>query len=105
MESKVSLKSLTVEGTKYRTLYTKKFENRKTWEEPDDRKIQAYIPGTILKVYVEPGQQVKAGEDLIILEAMKMKNHISIPFDATIKSINVIEGQSIAKDFCLLELE
>lgn len=105
MEHKVSLKSLTVEGTKYRTLYTKKFENRKTWEEPDERKIQAYIPGTILKVYVEAGQQVKAGEDLIILEAMKMKNRISIPFDAKIKSINVAEGQIIAKDYCLLELE
>lgn len=105
MENKVTLKTLTVEGAKYKTLLTKKFENRKNWIEPDIKKITAYIPGTILKVQVKEGQIVEPNVTLVVLEAMKMRNQVSVPFQAKVKKINVIEGQAIPKDHCIIELE
>ena len=57
MEKKIdNLKSLAVESGKYRTLLTRKFENRKKWEYPDEKKILSFIPGTILKIFVNEFQ-------------------------------------------------
>lgn len=106
MDKKIlNYKLLSIEGTKYRTLLTKKFENRKKWEYPDEKKILSYIPGTILKIFVEEGQTVKSGENLCVLESMKMKNLVALPFDAIIKKIHVKEGQQIPKETLILELE
>ncbi|MCK4662200.1 MAG: acetyl-CoA carboxylase biotin carboxyl carrier protein subunit [Bacteroidales bacterium] len=104
METKKKCKSLIIESTKYLTHYTKKFEQRKKWEKPDDKKIHAVIPGTILKIFVKEGQKMKAGEKLILLEAMKMENKILIPNDGKIKEIKVKEGQRVMKKDLLLEL-
>ncbi len=63
------------------------------------------MPGTILKVNVKQGDAVKAGDSVIILEAMKMENDITAPKDGIIKSIFVEAGQSVAKDDALFEVE
>lgn len=57
--------------------------------------ISAPMPGTILKVNVTNGQSVKAGDDLFILEAMKMENEIKAPFDGVISSVSVTTGASV----------
>lgn len=57
--------------------------------------INAPMPGKILKVLVKEGQAVKAGENLMMLEAMKMQNEILADADATVKAINVSEGQTV----------
>lgn len=57
--------------------------------------ISAPMPGTILKVNVSNGQQVKKGDVLMILEAMKMENEIMAPCDATVSSVNVNQGASV----------
>jgi biotin carboxyl carrier protein len=98
-------KSLFVEGTRYKTNYTRKFENRGKWEIPDNRKLLSFIPGVIVKVNVKKGQKVRRGENVIILDAMKMQNRITIQRDGVIKNIYVEEGQKVAKGAILLELD
>ena len=55
----------------------------------------AAMPGKIIEVKVSVGQAVKAGDTLLILEAMKMQNEIAAPSDGTVKSISVSAGQSV----------
>jgi len=102
---KLRCKSLIIDGTKYRTQLNYKFENRRSWEYPDSRKVTSSIPGTIIKIFVEEGQEVKMGDKMLILEAMKMKNRIMFHADGNVKSIYVKEGERIPKDFLMLELE
>jgi len=68
-DKKVRRKSLVIDGTKYRTMYNKKFENRKEYSPPDPKKIYSFIPGTIVKIYVKEGQEVKPGDNMLLLEA------------------------------------
>lgn len=58
-------------------------------------KVEAPMPGKILKTVASAGQAVKKGEVLIILEAMKMENEIVAPQDGTVASINVAVGDSV----------
>lgn len=57
--------------------------------------VKAPMPGTILDVKVKPGTAVKAGDILVILEAMKMENEIVAPQDGTVASINVNKGDAV----------
>jgi propionyl-CoA carboxylase alpha chain len=61
------------------------------------------MPGSIVSVAVEPGQQVTEGQELIIVEAMKMQNIIKSEVDAKVKKVNVKPGQSVAVDELLIE--
>ena len=93
------------EGIKYKTLTTKKFDNRKNWEKPDPKKIISFIPGTIVETLVKEGQEVKKGETLLILKAMKMNNSILMPFDGVIKTVNVKVDEVVPKNQLLIEIE
>ena len=57
--------------------------------------IKAPMPGTILKVNVQQGQAVKAGDVLCVLEAMKMENEILSPKDGTITQVATVKGASV----------
>ncbi len=63
------------------------------------------MPGTILKVNVKVGDAVKAGDSVVILEAMKMENDITAPKDGVVKALYVEAGQTVAKDDALFEVE
>jgi biotin carboxyl carrier protein len=102
---KVSYKSLLIENIKYRTLLTKKYTEKKPYVRQDIKKITAFIPGTIKKIYIKKGKRVKEGEKLLILEAMKMKNDILSPFNGTIKEVYVKEGQRVTKNELLIEFK
>ena len=67
--------------------------------------ISAPMPGLILDVLVEEGQEVKEEEQLLILEAMKMENIITSPRDGVIKSITVKKGQAVEKKQLLIEFQ
>ncbi len=67
--------------------------------------IKAPMPGMILKVLVSPGQQLKKGEPVLILEAMKMENVFKAPADAIVKAIKVEAQQAVEKGEILIELE
>ena len=58
-------------------------------------KVDAPMPGNILDVKVSNGTPVKAGQVLVILEAMKMENEIVAPQDGTVASINVNKGDTV----------
>lgn len=58
-------------------------------------KVTAPMPGTILAVKVSVGQQVKKGDVICVLEAMKMENDIPAPQDGVIASINTQKGASV----------
>ncbi|MBL7697490.1 MAG: acetyl-CoA carboxylase biotin carboxyl carrier protein subunit [Chitinophagaceae bacterium] len=69
------------------------------------KEIKAPMPGLVLEISVADGQQVKEGDKLLILEAMKMENSIIIHTDATIKNVSVSAGQAVEKGQVLVELE
>lgn len=66
--------------------------------------ITSPMPGTILKLNVAEGQTVKAGDVVLILEAMKMENEIVAPCDGTIKQLLVSKGSTVDTDQILAVL-
>ncbi|HPU35203.1 MAG TPA: biotin/lipoyl-binding protein [Bacillota bacterium] len=66
--------------------------------------INSPMPGTILSIKVNSGDQVKRGQVLIILEAMKMENEIMADSDGTIRDIHVSPGQSVQTGDLLITL-
>ena len=68
-------------------------------------KINAPMPGLVLKVLVEPGQEVKKGDSLIILEAMKMENIIKSVGNGIVLNILIREKDAVEKGQVLIEME
>ncbi|HLN54682.1 MAG TPA: biotin/lipoyl-containing protein [Bacteroidales bacterium] len=96
---------LNIDSSLYQTRLSRKFENRKKYSPADARQIISYIPGVVLEVYVKPGMMVKQGQDLMTVDAMKMKNKIKSNLDGKVKSVAVEPGSKVGKGFILLELE
>lgn len=67
--------------------------------------IKAPLPGTITQICVEVGQEVKAGDTLVVLEAMKMANNIEAEKSGKIAAICVKIGQSVLEDDALFVIE
>ncbi len=63
------------------------------------------MPGKIVKVFITPGQTVKAGDPMLIMEAMKMENEMRASTDAKIKSIHVKDGDTIETGALLVTFE
>jgi biotin carboxyl carrier protein len=99
------LNKLVIDDTNYFTRFTAKYLKKKPYIPLDPKKIAAVIPGVILEVKVKKGQVVKKNEDLLILEAMKMRNVLTSPFDGVIKDVLVKPGNMVAKGELLLEFE
>jgi len=66
--------------------------------------ITSPMPGTILGVKVNAGDAVKAGDVLLVLEAMKMENEIKAPHDATVAAVLVKQGDSVDSGADLVSL-
>jgi propionyl-CoA carboxylase alpha chain len=67
------------------------------------RLVVSPMPGLVVSIEVEPGQEVKAGETLCIVEAMKMQNIIRAERDGVIKTVNAKAGDSVSADEVLAE--
>jgi acetyl/propionyl-CoA carboxylase alpha subunit len=63
------------------------------------------MPGKIVKVFVKPGQEVKAGDPLIIMEAMKMENEMRAASDVKIKTVHVKESENVEANTLLISFE
>ena len=61
-------------------------------------KVEAPMQGLVLNILISLGEKVKAGQDLIILEAMKMENEIVAPKDGTVSQVLVSKGSSVDTD-------
>jgi len=64
--------------------------------------LKAPMPGLVLAVHVTDGQEIKKGDSLITLEAMKMENNLKAPGDGTVKKVAVKKGQPVEKNEILI---
>ncbi|WP_099191699.1 biotin/lipoyl-containing protein [Tepidibacter mesophilus] len=71
----------------------KSIPSKKTSTQGED--VKAPMPGTIVSVKANEGDNIKAGDVLLVLEAMKMENEIVAPVDGQITSINTSKGASV----------
>ncbi len=67
--------------------------------------IEAPMPGKIIDILVEEGSEVKEGEPIIILEAMKMQNEIASHVTGVVKSVIVKKNDSVMKDDVMIEVQ
>ncbi|MDR3142904.1 MAG: acetyl-CoA carboxylase biotin carboxyl carrier protein subunit [Tannerellaceae bacterium] len=94
-----------VTARKYKTLLTNKYKNRPLWHKHELGEVNSTLPGTIIRIMVKEGQDVKEGELLLILEAMKMMNRIAAPVSGTIKEVLVKEGDKISKAHLMIKID
>ncbi len=66
--------------------------------------VTAPLPGNILEIVVNPGDIIKKGQKLMVMEAMKMENQILAPNDGVVENIRVQPGQSVLQGDILLEI-
>lgn len=68
------------------------------------KKVLAPLPGVVLNVLIKEGEHVKEGQDLLIMEAMKMENAIHSPYSGKVLKINVKKDDTIAEGDVLVEI-
>lgn len=103
-ETDEAIQTFVVDGDKYKTRLSRKYNLRKPYEPLDPKKITAFIPGTIRKVLAREGDKVVKGDNLLVLEAMKMNNSLLAPIDGVIGKILVKTGQTVSKNQLLIEI-
>ncbi len=67
--------------------------------------VTSSMPGTVVDVVVKVGSKVKAGDAVLVIEAMKMENEVPAPVAGTVKAVNVAKGDSVNPDEALVEIE
>ena len=70
-----------------------------------DHSLEAPMPGLVLKVLFAPGDKVEKGQQLVILEAMKMEHAIVAPRDGTVAAVNCREGEMVQPGVDLVTLQ
>jgi pyruvate carboxylase len=96
---------ITIDDVDYPTFSTPAYDKKTKWTQPDERYIAAIIPGTIVKIFVKIGDKIKAGDNMLVIEAMKMNNQITFDKDGVVDQILVSEGSIIAKGQILIVLK
>ncbi|MEG2755030.1 MAG: acetyl-CoA carboxylase biotin carboxyl carrier protein subunit [Mucinivorans sp.] len=89
----------------FRTLPTKKYSSRTPWVAPDSRQLFSFLPGTITRLLVQQGQDVKKGQAILTFNAMKMDNTYLSPRDGRVARFLVAEQEVVAKGALLVEFE
>ncbi len=101
-------KKVTKTPTLVRTpMYTTESERPKSTAKPTENKgkvIKSPLPGVILDVHKREGDAVKAGDVIMIMEAMKMENNIVAPTDGTITALRVQRGDNVLEGDVLVEI-
>ncbi|MGA7179192.1 MAG: sodium-extruding oxaloacetate decarboxylase subunit alpha [Thiobacillaceae bacterium] len=67
--------------------------------------VTAAMPGTIVDVLVKAGQNVQAGDPVLVIEAMKMENEVQAPVNGTIINIFATKGEAVTPDMALIEIQ
>jgi acetyl/propionyl-CoA carboxylase alpha subunit len=71
----------------------------------EQSEVVAPMPGTVIRVLVEPGAAVASRQPLVVLEAMKMETPLVSPYEATVRAVHVREGDRVAGGAVLVELD
>ena len=80
-------------------------EGRHASPRPDPGALEAPMPGRVAAVKVSPGQRVAKGDELVVVEAMKMENALRAPRDGVVRAVHVAAGDLVAPGRALVEVE
>jgi biotin carboxyl carrier protein len=80
-------------------------EGARSSRRPDPGALEAPMPGRVTVVRVSPGQRVASGEELVVVEAMKMENALRAPRDGVVRAVHVAPGEMVAPGRPLVEVE
>lgn len=78
---------------------------KKPKDTPSGHKIKAPLPGLILDIQVKVGDEIEVGQDILVMEAMKMENEIQSTKDGIVKEIKVEKGENVYEGDVLIEFE
>ena len=67
--------------------------------------VTSSMPGRVVDILVSVGQQVKAGDPVLVIEAMKMENEVPAPVAGTVRAVNIAKGDNVNPDEALVEIE
>ncbi|OGI43905.1 MAG: oxaloacetate decarboxylase subunit alpha [Candidatus Muproteobacteria bacterium RBG_16_64_11] len=67
--------------------------------------VTTAMPGTVVDILVKPGDTLKAGDAVLVIEAMKMENEVPAPIAGRVKAVHVAKGDSVNPDEALVEIE
>jgi biotin carboxyl carrier protein len=100
---------VTLDGQRYRVQVEDKRARRTRArgagaQEAGEAEVLSPMPGVVVAVLVGVGQEIRAGEGLLILEAMKMENEIRAPRSGTVEAVQVTAGQRVSKDDVLVRI-
>jgi len=104
MNIEEDLGKLKINSIIYTTRLSTKFLKRQPYKPADPRLVMSFIPGTVLEILVKEGESVSAGDDLLILDAMKMQNRLKSAIDGIVKKINVVKGDKVSKGHVMIEI-
>jgi 3-methylcrotonyl-CoA carboxylase alpha subunit len=90
------------DGVAYRLLETRESARRQA--RPDTGALEAPMPGRVSAVKVALGQRVSKGDELLIVEAMKMENAVRAPRDGVVRAVHVSVGEMVTPGRALLEI-
>ena len=79
-------------------------ERRRVPEQVGDGDVISPMPGMVVAILVEPGQPIRTGEGLLILEAMKMENEIRAPRTGVVEAVQVKAGQGVGQNELLVRI-
>ena len=100
-----NLGTLNINSTLYHTRLGAKYLKRKPYQPVDPGLVVSFIPGTIIDIFVKEGQIINKGDELLILDAMKMQNRLKSEISGSIESISVKKGDRVAKGNLLLKIK
>jgi pyruvate carboxylase len=103
MEKRETAK-LNIDQTLYTTRISQRYSKRTPYTPPVAGLISSFIPGTVVEVLVSVGDQVVEGDDIVIIEAMKMKNRLKSHVTGRVLSVNTKKGDRVAKGVTLVEI-
>jgi biotin carboxyl carrier protein len=84
---------------------TKYQKSRKKFDDMEENVISSPMPGKVVRILVKPGDQVKAGETVVVVSAMKMESEYKVKKDRLIKEIRVKEGDTVSANQPLIIIE
>ena len=95
---------LNIDRTQYTTRLSRRYIERKPYSPPRPGRISSFIPGTVVEVLVKVGDIVTEGDDIVVLDAMKMKNRLQSHTSGKVMAINVKPGDRVSKGAVLVEI-
>lgn len=96
---------LYIGGTGYETKIPARRVRASDRTRRDLRNVRAVMPGLVIEVLISPGQPVREGTPLVVVEAMKMQNGIRAAADGVVTNVHVSPGVQVVKDQLLVEIE